>query len=159
MADNSPFDDGDWNDLPDFSAALATLRRHIDVHGWSLTATEGFAYTTGLTGGDHPEILIAGLDPYTAHDVATAAVRRIRDGVPLKPGCHYPGIVSSFLVEVRELDLEDRGRFPRNITTAHYGRKVPAVQLVYPDKDGRFPGEPGCSLHVTGVQDSGVRRG
>ena len=141
-----------------WDAVLAQCAEAIASHGWNLTATAGFAYTTGLTDGGHPELLIAGLDPYTAHDVVSAAVRRIRDGIPLRPGNRYPAIVSDYLVVIRELDLETP-RFPRNVTTAHYGRPVPAVQIVYPDAHGHFPGEPGCRRAIEEAQDPDRRPG
>lgn len=132
---------------------LERVASAIAEHGWHMIGTEGFAYTTGLTDGDHPEILIAGLPPRTAHDVVSAAVAKVRARTPLLPGSRHDGIVSAYPVEVRALPLVTP-RFPRSVTTAHYRRAVPAVQLVWPDQQGRFPGEPGCAESIAAAQDS-----
>lgn len=145
-----------------FPGRVAALMRQVEANvtrgGWHATGVFGggevFLYTTGLTGGGHPELVIAGLPPETAHSVLAAAIGMIRDGTPLAPGADYEGIAAGFPVRFRPVD-QGRCRHPLSVTTRFYGRQVPALQLVWPDPRGRFPGESGCDPKMAAMQDIG----
>ncbi len=47
---------------------------------------ESFAYTVGLTGFDHPELLLTGMPPEVAGRLLNGAGERVRSGDPLRPG-------------------------------------------------------------------------
>lgn len=145
-----------------FSGRVADLMRQVEANvtrvGWHATGVFGygetFVYTTGLTGGDHPELVIAGLPPEAAHDVLAAAVGLVKSGTPLTPGRDFEDIVTGYPVRFRDVD-QDRCKHPLSVTTRFYGRRVPALQLVWPDPHGLFPGEPGCDPASAEMQDIG----
>lgn len=130
---------------PDATAAgvrTGTLAT-IEKSGWMIQYVEAgddglaepsFAYTVGLTGRGHPELLIAGLDPPTSARVLNTVARSAGD-VPLNPGLRLdnpPGCP----LEVVRVDA------PGEILLAAaqlYGPGVEALQLVYPDDDGGWP--------------------
>jgi hypothetical protein len=103
-----------------------------------------FAYTVGLFGLGHPELVILSVDTGTAGGVLNQLTARIRVGDNLVPG----GLLSfeewTHRVTVEELPNPGEILFSAN---RHYQRpdeaSVPAYQLTYDDKHGRFPWDPG----------------
>jgi hypothetical protein len=139
---------------------VGTMMRKIEGNitrcGWHATGVVGgggsFVYTTGLTGRDHPELVVAGLPPDTAHGLISAAVEVIRSGVPLVPGRDYAEIAAGFPIRFQVVD-QDKCRHPLSVTTRFYGGQKPALQLVWPDPEGLFPGDPGCDPGMAAAQD------
>jgi len=133
----------------------ATIRRH----GWSIQyigggicsrpgcdcpADEGpsFAYTVGMFGLGHSELLIFGVDQATAASVLNELGDRIRSGEALLPN------------QVIEFQHWSRRVIPEEVPNPgeivfgandFYDRpdaaSVPVLQLSYDDEEGRFPWE------------------
>lgn len=145
-----------WLDQDD--ALVATI---IRKHGWFIQyvaggtcetpgcncaeyATPPFAYTVGLFGLAHPELIILGVPQGTASGVLNTLGKRIRNGEPLMPGQ---------LVEFDEWPhriIPEEVPNPGEIAFAanrFYQRpdeaSVPMLQLSYDDTQGRFPWEEG----------------
>lgn len=103
-----------------------------------------FAYTVGLFGLGHPELLILGVSPATASGVLNTLGERVRAGADLVPGQ---------LITFEEWSgriIAEQVPNPGDIVLAanrHYWRppeySVPVLQLSYDDEAGRFPWEPG----------------
>lgn len=99
-----------------------------------------FAYTIGLFGLGHPELLIFGVPPELATDILNAFGRRIHDGENLLPGqlCTLPGVHHQFVVE----HVPNPGEIVF-VANEFYERpaeaSVPALQLTYDDGYGVFP--------------------
>lgn len=122
-----------------------TIRRR-GVFIQAVTGARGtppFAYTVGLYGLGHPELIIYGMDVETSSGTLNWFFDRIRSGSDLTPGeiVEPPGAETRFLVE----------QFPNPGATLfsanrHYHRtrwsSVQAYQLTW-DVDGAFPWEPG----------------
>ncbi|MDA8320421.1 MAG: DUF4262 domain-containing protein [Actinomycetota bacterium] len=131
------------------------VRQAITTHGWMTTAVPGdelhpnaeFAYTTGLrTSRAHPELVIAGLPGKTAHELITAAVRQIDAGVRLEHGGEYGGIAEGLRIRT-QLVTSQNCIVTFGVTRDWYGDDVPRLQLVWPDRQGRFPGDPENEAH------------
>lgn len=146
--------DGGW-----VGEMMRKIEVNITRYGWHSTGVFGggecFTYTTGLAAGDHPELVIAGLPPETAHGLIGSAVKIIRSGTLLAPGKDYTGIAKGFPVRFRVVD-QDACKHPLSVTTRFYGRRVAALQLLWPDPQGRFPGEPGCDPLMAAAQNISV---
>jgi hypothetical protein len=105
-----------------------------------------FAYTVGLFGIGHPELLIVGADPGTSATVLNDVSRRIRGGGDLVAGelLTFDGWAHRVVVEV----VPNAGEiaFAAN---RFYQRprehSVPLLQLTYDDRHGHFPWEDGYS--------------
>ncbi|HEX6196661.1 MAG TPA: DUF4262 domain-containing protein [Jiangellaceae bacterium] len=103
-----------------------------------------FAYTVGLFGLGHPELLIFGAPRGTAAGVLNNLGERIRSGENL-----IVGQLITFTEWPHRIVTEDVPN-PGEIVFAanrHYCRppeySVPVIQLSYDDKAGRFPWEDG----------------
>lgn len=140
-----------WLDQED-AHTTAVIRRH----GWYIqyvfacevggddVASPPFAYTVGLFGLHHPELLILGVSPETATGVLNCLGDRVRAGEDL-----LPGQIVTFDQWAHQIVPEVVPN-PGEIVFAanrYYGRpdaySVPVLQLSYDDRAGRFPWEAG----------------
>jgi uncharacterized protein DUF4262 len=125
------------------------IDRSVFEHGWHAIAVEDheppFLYTIGLiTQSNHPELIILGLERRTAYSVIADVVATIRAGAdldqlsfafrPVHPSQHelYVGYAMS---HARRHDTPLR-----------------VVQVLWPDKAGRFPTDGDCDLAVRTLQ-------
>jgi len=103
-----------------------------------------FAYTIGLFGLGHPELLIVGVDVDTARTVLNAVGNRIVEGADLVPGElieleEWPRpIVPEVVPNAGEVLLGANGFYDRPPEFS-----VPALQLTYADEAGAFPWDDG----------------
>ena len=145
-----------WLDQQDY-ALTQTIRRR----GWSIQYIGGeecsrpgchpeaddlppFAYTVGLFGLGHPELLMVGADPDTVVQVMNALGERIREGDNLVPGILVTLDDWSHRIVPEEVPNPGEILIWAN---AFYQRppehSVPALQLTYDDSEGRFPWDEG----------------
>lgn len=140
------------------AAYLDRARTIIAEHGWMIqgvfpTATSPgtpFAYTIGLTASGVSELVISGLDANTAGSILNAAARR-HLAEELRPGMVVEGLASVPFVVVAAPFAEVG--MARNM----YGDRVGAVQLVWPDEGGAYPGDERWSLGDAYVESAGRR--
>ncbi|HWS51361.1 MAG TPA: DUF4262 domain-containing protein [Microbacterium sp.] len=103
-----------------------------------------FAYTVGLFGIGHPELLVFGIDERTASSLLNHLARVVRGGRDLLPGelLEFDAWTHRVVVE----DVPNPGeivfaanRFYQRPSAA----SVPVFQLTYDDPRGRFPWDEG----------------
>lgn len=120
----------------------------IAEHGWMIqgifpsAGEEGapFAYTVGLTVAGLPELVISGLPADVAHQLLNAAARKSL-AEEFRVGRLVTGVAS---VDFRVVEAPAA---EVNMAWHLYpGKPVRSLQLVWPDRDGNYPGDPGWSL-------------
>lgn len=103
-----------------------------------------FAYTIGLFGLGHPELLIHGLDPDTTLQVLNDVASWIRDGEEMLPGQMFT--IGDWPHRVITESVPNPGEIV-HWANSHYRRpadhSVPVLQLTYDDAEGRFPWDVG----------------
>lgn len=107
-----------------------------------------FAYTVGLAKEDHPEIIVFGPDPEIAHGILMLMSMPVLAGKRTwhkGPSDRILGNgVPAMLLEVTDSS--------EHLTVANrlYGdpdkAPIPALQVVFPDKAGRWPWQPGSKV-------------
>ena len=135
-----------WLDQEDAHLA-AVIREHRWAVQWVGPGEESgqapFAYTIGLFGLGHPELVVSGVGPAVARGMLNWAAALVVAGRDLVPG--------------EELSRETGGRLVVEVCSnpgeilfganRWYRRpdefSVPAYQLTWPDADGRFPWDDG----------------
>ena len=147
-APDSALDDGEKN-------FVASIREH----GWFRTSVfadeghTGFSYTTGfwVTLGK-PELIVFGLKSEIAHAVLWDVFRDVKSGKDLPIRSRTGDVLGN----------HDACLFP--VGRAHYpeylgwsrwfygGDDFPCIQLVWPDRSGVFPWEPGFDANLADVQ-------
>lgn len=120
----------------------------IAEHGWMVQGvfptkydTEApFAYTVGLTVAGLPELVISGLPADLAQQLLNSAAKASL-GTRLHPGQILDNIAS---VPFRIVEAPTAAvNMARHL---YPGREVRALQLVWPDKDGNYPGDENWTL-------------
>lgn len=138
----------------------ARLTRAIRANGWMVQYVGGegcqrpgcdcadetaFAYTIGLFGMGHPELLVLGMRIDPTMELLGDLCEQIRDGEQLVPGmpvtarCHE--VVPEEVPNPGEIvfHANDFYRRPPQFS-------VPVLQLTYADDRGRFPWDEGCEV-------------
>jgi Domain of unknown function (DUF4262) len=136
-----------WLDQEDEHVAQ-TIRKYglylQFVSGGSSEVPPTFAYTVGLFGLGHPELVVLGTDQGTALGLLNHLGDRIRAGDNL-----VAGSLLSFEEWPHRITVEELPNPGEILLSAnrHYQRpaeaSVPAYQLTYDDVQGRFPWDPG----------------
>ncbi|MGI6797038.1 DUF4262 domain-containing protein [Gordonia sihwensis] len=116
---------------------------------WSVTGVLGDAanppltYTTGLTAHGRPELVMTGLPPDLAGILLDHAARAVVADPGFGPGSDVPARLRR-PVRFRAIDVIDAGAL--RLTRVVYGARFDAIQLVWPDDDGRYPWQSGYSI-------------
>jgi hypothetical protein len=138
----------------DFYGVLEKIGRDIEKHGWSaisVFATEdnpgvGFTYTVGLRDSyDHPELIVYTLNALQAHGVLFSAIKNIKEGKGYEKGERRTDVIegpngTELPVVIHE--VPEPGE-PLTAARRFHNRDESALQIVWPDPNNRFPGEPG----------------
>lgn len=123
--------------------------------GWSVQlvpAGDGadepaFAYTIGLFHNyRHPELIVVGLRLELMHSMLNSVAERIKAGQTFEPGAPIADVIEGFEVTLRPV-IEPES-FKEHVGYARWfykGKAFPLFQLVWPDKQARFPQEPGTT--------------
>ncbi len=119
---------------------------------------DAWAYTIGLAEQGHAELVVLGLAPVHALELATWVQAEHRAGRSLREGeTRWYGDLAVRLDPVpQEWLAHDPDRM--SFWVRHYrpGRRTlhapPIAQLLWGDAEGRFPGEPGCDPIVNDCQ-------
>lgn len=144
-----------WLDQED-TRVSNTIRKHgwaVELVGFGACSAEGcdcapsdlpFAYTVGMFGMGHPELLILGAGFDTSLNVLNHLGSRIRSGQDLIPGQLVTFKEWPHRIVPEEVPNPGEIVFGAN---RHYQRpseaSVPVLQLSYDDLSGRFPWEAG----------------
>ena len=105
-----------------------------------------FVYSIGLFHSfDHPEVIILGLPGGVAHDILNSLVDVLRSGKCFADGDETDDLLEGYSCRFLVVPPEQ--------VVAHFGwamwyydgRAFPTLQLVYPDREGRWPWDAGVS--------------
>ena len=106
----------------------------------------GFAYTVGLHHTfRHPEILVYGLPQKSAHGILNDLADNLRAGKRYVAGGTYDDLVEGYSCTFRVVPAV---HYPEHLGWAFWFNETidfPTLQLVYPDKEGRWPWQEGVS--------------
>jgi hypothetical protein len=148
-----PVGDNYWNDRDRRVAATVT------EHGWNVMGvfgderTSGWAYSIGLwhTLGS-PEIAIFGLDLDPMMEIVNIVGGRARDGLALAEGQRQSGVVKGFDILLRPVSHSWYRDFFGAAIDFYQRPPLPMLQVIWPDKAGLFPGEPGADQELADLQ-------
>ncbi len=133
----------------------------VRAHGWHCIAVEesmdepGFAYTIGLGATfQHPEIVVVGLPRDVAHQLLADIANDLKKGIRCSPEKARDDLLEGLSVAFREVHhTQIEARMGGAMAFYRKARlALTALQLFWPDKQGRFPFEPGCDFKVCLLQ-------
>jgi hypothetical protein len=156
---------GAMDGLPDFHIPHAEkIEWMIETHGWALepvaadaTAqppTPSYAYTIGvpaITG--FAEIAVFGLTPSAASGLVGLVVDALRGGTEIPLDVELVGLLDNDLrCRFAPVDLAVHGHLFDTGRSWYAGQPYDLVQLLYPDRNGFMPYEPGFDLRLRYAQ-------
>ena len=110
-----------------------------------------FTYTVGLYNFDkHPELIVVGLHPEQAHGMLWGLYERVRKGERFEAGQRDSHVIQNHDVIFQAM--------PPSGAPLHQAREyfevdeLPALQVVWPDTNGRFPFEEDFEQEFVGRQ-------
>ncbi|MFD3662667.1 DUF4262 domain-containing protein [Streptomyces sp. NPDC058659] len=141
------------------AAYLQQLAARINEKGYAIpfipadprTGEPSLAYPVGLHVHRGYELAVSGLDyEMSCSALNSLAVRLLEQQTPPAPGMEVKGAVGGGY----PLRLRQAGNaLPFVLVRTAYGRNPPFWQTVWPDQEGRFPGDAACILSA-GAQPS-----
>ncbi|RFS21335.1 DUF4262 domain-containing protein [Chitinophaga silvatica] len=126
------------------------IQRKIDKYGCFIVLIEAddylpaFAYTIGLYQKfNHPELIAFGLSTDQLGDLLNIGCAKITNGSSLTPGILYDNFIQNYKVQFLEVHKTYYSDY-MGVTNLFYDTEnYPSLQLVWPDKQSRFPWEIG----------------
>jgi hypothetical protein len=135
------------------------VRDDIARAGWSdigvfptkKDTTMPFNYTVGLVEYDHPDLVVMGVPNSQGHTCLTTAVKLIEDGVKFRPNTFSDRILRGFNVAFVRVEDIHNNNYPLSMLSRFYG-EVSALQIIWPDRHGRFPWHADFEVEFQGRQ-------
>lgn len=136
------------SDIPQykFDQLDANVINDIATYGWSdmgiFPVDEGnplpFNYSVGfISSYQHPEVIVMGIANEQGHGALSVVAAAVSEGTRYTAGQYYDDILEGYQVAFVDV-LDVLGDYPLTMA-AHLQEDVTAVQLVWPDANGRFP--------------------
>jgi hypothetical protein len=139
------------------------IRHHVKETGWAVQLVENddadeglpeFAYTIGLYQNyQQPEIIVFGVELATMHEILNVCGEKVQAGETLALGSPVAEVLKGY--EVRFRAVRARTSYDEHLGYAIWfydGREFPVVQLLWPDKAGRFPDDPASTAEFRKFQ-------
>jgi Domain of unknown function (DUF4262) len=139
-----------WRRIDPEAARDCKLISDVEEFGWQVALIpeddEGpaFAFSVGLFKNfGHPEVIIFGLVIEALHGIINLIGEEVRQGRRFAEGEVASGIIEGFDVGFREVAPEHYAEYLGTASWYYKGINYPALQFVWPDKQGRFPWDDG----------------
>ncbi|MEO6596618.1 MAG: DUF4262 domain-containing protein [Planctomycetota bacterium] len=131
------------DDLPDSDKLLLDNVEEYGVHVVHVPAeagSAGFSFTVGLWHSfEQPEVILFGLPGEVAHDLLNALADEADEGKRFLANSRHEGLLQNYQVRFLEVPKAAYAEYMGAASWAYEGHDFSAVQLVWPDKQGRWP--------------------
>lgn len=107
----------------------------------------GFSYSIGLTTTySQPELICFGLAQELTHWMINALRDRMAEGARFEDGQRVSGLIEGFDCVLRRMHRDRYGEYLGYALWFHDGTEFTTLQIVWPDKEHRFPWDDGYSV-------------
>jgi hypothetical protein len=143
-------------DLPDFHIPhLDKIEWMIEENGWAIEPVAarpdsdppvaGYIYTIGFPQAfDFPEVVLFGLQPVAARGLFDLVADLLRGGTEIPLGVELAGLFDNDLRCIfARVDVVKWGALFSTGVAWHRGAPFDVAQLLWPDRNGFLPSEPG----------------
>ncbi|MCU1244707.1 MAG: hypothetical protein JWN02_617 [Acidobacteria bacterium] len=131
----------------------------IERHGWVVVAAKADddaparATSIGLYRKfNHPEIVVVGLPPETANKVIDAVAESVSEGKSFEANTIHADILARHDVAFVAVSREFFEDYVRPAVGFYGNDEFPALQLVWPDRAGKFPWDDEIDAQVAAMQ-------
>lgn len=134
-ADLSPAEQKILADIAEYGLHVVTVPE--DAEG------PGFSFSVGLWESfQQPEVILFGLPGEVATELINLVADEADEGQRFLDGTRHEGLLQDYPVRFLEVPKSRYGEFLGIASWAYEGEDFAAVQLVWPDKQGRWPWDP-----------------
>ncbi|AYQ28874.1 MULTISPECIES: DUF4262 domain-containing protein [unclassified Polaromonas] len=128
------------------SQFIDSVRQDIARYGCSVISISDeeppFAYTVGLWQTQrHPELIIFGLPQQVMANILNAVVTKMKNSATRELPRSHQDIGGSYGIQVMAANKAHLDRY-FGFALGFYEERFPIAQIVWPDREGRFPGDP-----------------
>jgi len=132
--------------------AVAEHKAHV-VHVTEDDGAPKFSYTVGLWHHfEQPEVIVFGLAVEAAEDLLQGVVAACEDGARFAHGDRREGLLVGFAVRFLDVPVDVGRDYLGAATWAYQGADYRSLQLVWPDKEKRWPWQEGVRQGFRDVQ-------
>ena len=124
----------------------------VTAHGWHVVKVAeddqgpGFTYTVGLWQSfRHPEVILVGLPGETAHVILNDLGEAVRRGEHFEAGTESEVFLEGYPVTFRPVPEDRQWPYFGFARWFYDGGAFPALQLVFPDREHRWPWQDGVA--------------
>jgi hypothetical protein len=136
------------HECPPIESLIATIDADIKKYDLSLMFISEeeedpcFTYSIGLYHSfKHPEVVVFGLDHELAGEIINDLARRIKAGERYEVGKEYAGLLEGYNCIFREAPKDCYHEYFGYATAFYKGVDFPVLQLIWPDKENKWPWE------------------
>jgi Domain of unknown function (DUF4262) len=105
---------------------------------------DSYSYTVGLWASfEQPEVIVFGMPEDVARDLLDTVADEAAEDRKFRAGEKHDGLLIGYPARFFDVPAEPRTRLLPHAAWAYEDAEFPCVQLVWPDKQGRWPWEPG----------------
>lgn len=137
----------------------AGITGHVNSHGWSAVGVRegehvpGWGYSIGLWHTHRSfELAVFGLPAETCMRLINAAGDLVKQGSEFRPGDHVDDVINNYPVAVKFIHNSWYGDLFGQALDFYQQPPLAFLQLVWPDKQHRFPWDDGVDEHCRDVQ-------
>lgn len=140
------------------------IRSRIDEFGWTSlsvfaddeTGAPSFTYSIAFEEAFHsPEVIMIGFDPGLSQEIISIIAGHLNKGslhLPEDKEIRIPNIIENFDVLARPVDSRT-AEVLANMAFKTNSCDTRLIQICLPDKNGKFPCDPGCDPKFASYQD------
>lgn len=124
---------------------------HVAVleEGHNARKTPAFAYSIGLTATfEHPELVIVGMEPWTAAKIINVCGELIVEGARFADGARTDELLVGYQCIFRAVPKQRYSEWFGYALWYYDGPRFDVLQIVWPDRSGRFPWDSGCDRAI-----------
>ena len=137
----------------------AQVHADIATYGWHVVKVledaegPGFAFTIGLYRRfEHPELIVVGLPPDTMHRLLNVAGEAVRSGQVYVAGQAYDDLLEAYSCTFRPVPVRQYEPYLGYARWYYRGDDFPTLQLVWPDREHRYPWAAPPDAWIRGAQ-------
>lgn len=133
---------------------IEIIAGNIKEHGWhgqcSTRNGSPFNYSIGMTEKGLPELLVIGLPPEIGHAIIREAIDHMKDHAPADG--EIDNEIANLPSVYREVPADQAAKHYTCWVENYYRRPGRVMQIVWPDKAGKFPWEKECDPRMARIQ-------
>lgn len=133
------------------NCGIERLTETIEAHGWAVVKIDAdaqepaYAYSVGLYKTfSHPEVIVFGLEVDVLQRIVNTIGGEVKARNRFEVTDSDDRVLEGYRCAFREVAAEAESAY-MGLLIGYYGRQIPALHCIWPDREGLFPWQSGTS--------------